>query len=329
MIEFLVLAFFVSFCITYISLYFLIPKLIEAKIVGIDINKEHKYEVAEMGGIAIVLGLIMGMMVIVGSFTFNFLAIKINFVLAALLSILILSIIGIIDDLLDVPQVVKAFLPLVAGIPLIALKATESTKMIFPFLGEIDFGIFYLVVLIPVGISVAANLTNMLAGFNGLEAGMGIVALIGGIIISYEVKSFEALSLYTVTLGALISFFLFNKYPAKVFPGDVGTLTIGAVIAVGSIIGNFESYAALLLLPHVVDFFIKAANKFPSKEWWGENRGGKLYPLNNKVRGFAQLIMKIYNGISEKDLVKFFIILEAVVVLFVLILFFLRKSFSA
>ena len=129
------------------------------------------------------------------------------------------------------------------------------------------------------------------------------------------------LVLFLPMLGALIAFFLFNKYPSKVFPGDIGNLSIGAVLAAGVIIGNFEAAGALLLLPYVVDFFIKLANRFPSRDWWGEYRDGKLYPLGGKVRGFAQLIMKMRNGISEKQLVMTLIIIQAVVAVFVLAIF--------
>ena len=96
-------------------------------------------------------------------------------------------------------------------------------------------------------------------------------------------------------------------------PGDVGNLTIGAVLASGVIIGNMEAAGALLMVPYVVDFFIKAYNRFPSSKWWGDYRMGKLYPLEGKVRGFAQLVMKIFNGISEKNLVLFFIGVEVIV----------------
>ena len=57
--------------------------------------------------------------------------------------------------------------------------------MTFPFIGLIDFGIIYTVILLPLGIAVASNLTNMLAGFNGNESGMGIIMFIVILIVSF------------------------------------------------------------------------------------------------------------------------------------------------
>ena len=71
----------------------------------------------------------------------------------------------------------------------------------------------------------------------------------------------------------------------------------------------------------IIDFFIKLVNKFPSRQWWGEYKNGKLYPVEGKVLGFAQLVMKKFNGISERNLTLFFIGLEILVGLFVLALF--------
>ena len=319
MLEYLAAAFAISALFCYLVLAAIIPKLKKLGMVGRDVNKARKPEVAEMGGIGIVAGMSLGVLVLIFFNTFLGFAFNLDFVLAAFVSILVLAFIGFVDDLLDIPQVVKAFLPLLAGIPLIALRAAGSTAIAIPFLGTVDLGLIYLFVLLPIGIAVASNLTNMLAGFNGLEAGMGLVALIAASIVALSTHSTDALVLFVPLAGALLGFLGQNFYPAKIFPGDVGTLIIGATLACGAIIGNFEFVAALLLIPYVIDFFIKAWNKFPSSKWWGEERKGKLYPIDGKVRGFAQLVMKVSNGIGERNLVLFFILLEAAVAVIVVL----------
>lgn len=321
MLAYLVSIFALSALFSVLVLKFLIPRLFEKGIVGTDVNKQHRPQVAEMGGIGIVAGFALGVLLAVFFHTFLGFGFELDFVLAALLSIFMLAFIGFVDDLLDIPQAVKAFLPLLAGIPLIAVRAAGSTAMHIPFFGIVDFGLVYLFILIPVGIAVASNLTNMLAGFNGMEAGMGIIMLLAASLVALNVHSSEALVIYVPLIGALAGFLFLNWHPAKVFPGDVATLVIGAALAAGAIIGNFEAIAALLLLPYVADFFIKAKNGFPSSKWWGESKEGKLYPLENRVRGLAQLVMKMANGISEPDLVLTFIIMEEVVGIAVLVLF--------
>jgi len=317
MLEYLYLLLF-SFAVSYGVTYFLIPRLRRAGLVGKDVNKPDKPEVAEMGGIGIVAGFTAGVLLAVllqPTFGFNLI-----FVLGALITIHSIAFIGIVDDLLDIPQWVKAFLPLFAAAPLVALSGAGSTALTIPFIGAIDLGLIYIFVLIPIGIAVASNLTNMLAGFNGLETGNGIIIFATMAILAFSHGAIEMLVLFIPMLGGLFAFLFFNKYPAKVFPGDVGNLTIGAALAAGVIVGNFETAGAILLVPYVVDFFIKLYNKFPSREWWGEFRDGKLYPVG-KVKGFAQLVMQKAGGISEKNLVMFFIFLEMMFGLVVLFLY--------
>ncbi|MDO8554370.1 MAG: hypothetical protein Q7S22_06175 [Candidatus Micrarchaeota archaeon] len=315
------LLFLVSFIITFIFTRLLVPRLKRFHITGKDINKPGTPEVAEMGGIAIVAGFTGGILLAV--FLNTFLAFNFNlvYVIAALITIHSVAFIGIVDDLLDVPQWVKAFLPLFAAIPLVAVSAVGSTTIFIPFIGEVNFGIIYILVLIPLAIAVSSNLTNMFGGFNGMESGLGIIIFSTLSLIAAFRNSPEMFILSISILGPLLAFFYFNKYPAKVFPGDVGNLTIGAVLATSVIIGNLESAGVFLILIYVVDFLIKAKNKFPSKNWWGDYKNGKLYPYQGKVLGLAQLVMKVCNGISEQKLVLFFFMVEAMVAIITLFIF--------
>lgn len=325
MLAYLASIFALSALFSALVLKFLIPRLFEKGIVGTDVNKKRKPQVAEMGGIGIVSGFAFGVLLAVFFHTFVGLDFRLDFALAALISIFILAFVGFVDDLLDIPQAVKAFLPLLAGIPLIAVRAAGSTAMSIPFFGTIDFGLVYLFILIPVGIAVASNLTNMLAGFNGMEAGMGMVLLLAASLAALNAGSVEALVIYVPMLGALAGFFILNKYPARVFPGDIGTLVIGATLAAGAIIGNFESIAALLMALYVADFFVKAKSGFPHTP--GQFRAGKLYAPKNEIRGLVHVPMRVFNGIGEQELVLILIIAQEIVALLVLIAFLHVKVF--
>ena len=69
----------------------------------------------------------------------------------------------------------KALLPVVAALPLV-VRAGISTIRI-PLIGQVDFGPFYALVLVPLGITGAAIAVNMLDGSNGPEVGMGLAAM--------------------------------------------------------------------------------------------------------------------------------------------------------
>jgi UDP-N-acetylglucosamine--dolichyl-phosphate N-acetylglucosaminephosphotransferase len=310
-----------SAAIAFVSLPFLIKKFMAAKMTGKDVNKAGCPEVAEMGGLGIVMGAIGSLLVAIAFQTFLGFQFRLIEILAAMLTILIISLIGTFDDLFSMRQYVKAVLPMAAAVPLVAVSAAGSTAISIPFLGSVDFGFLYIFLLIPLGVTVASNLTNMLAGFNGMESGMGVVIFAATLLLSLATGSMEMAMISAAMLGALLAFTRFNWYPAKVFTGDIGNLTIGAALASAVIIGNLEAAGAILVIPYVIDFFIKAANRFPSTNWWGELRGGKLYPLGGKARGLAQFVMKLAGGISEQRLVLSFIAAESLCALLAILLY--------
>jgi UDP-N-acetylglucosamine--dolichyl-phosphate N-acetylglucosaminephosphotransferase len=310
-----------SAAIAALSLPPLIRKLISGGITGNDVNKEGRPSVAEMGGLAIVMGAIGSLLLAIALYTFLNYQFNLVQMLAAMLTLMIIALIGTYDDLFDMRQSIKAVLPMAAALPLVAVSAAGSTAITVPFFGPVDFGYFYIALLIPLGIAVSSNLTNMLAGFNGMEAGMGCVIFATTLLLALVNGSVEMAMISAAMLGALLVFLRFNWYPARAFTGDIGNLSIGAALAVAVILGNMESAGAILVVPYVADFFIKAYNRFPSTKWWGELKGGKLYPLDGKVRGAAQLVMRLSGGISEQRLVLSFIAAEALCALAAILLF--------
>ena len=305
------LIFLVSFAVSFVGFPIIIPRLKKAGIVGKNMNSEKQEEIAEMGGLVIAAGFGAGIIFTIALRTFFdlFLSVSLTSILAVLSTVMIVVIIGVFDDLISMKQWIKAFIPVFAALPLMALKEGYSVMRI-PFMGMIDFGILYPLFLVPLGITGAANAVNMLAGFNGLEVGMGIVAVGSLAIIAYLIGQTTSLIILMAALGALVATLRYNWYPAKIFIGDVGTLSIGAVIACAVIVGNYETAGAIIIIPYVVDFLIKAKNRFPYS--FGIYRNGKLYCPDGRAVGLAQLIIKVCGGISERNLVLVLMGIEAV-----------------
>lgn len=314
--------FALSLLVTFLAIPLLIPRLRRVGIVGKDMHKPGQPELPEMGGLGIVAGLGGGLILAIALETFLEQVLTANLValLAALGTILIVTLIGILDDLFELSQGVKALLPIFAALPLVAVKAGK-TVMQLPFFGTVDFGIFYSLVLVPLGVTGAANGVNMLAGFNGLEVGMGIVATGSLAIIAYTINATTSLVLLLAMLGALLAAIYYNWYPARILIGDVGTLSIGAVIATAVILGDFETAGIIVIIPYFLDFLIKAKNRFPSKGWWGIYKDGKLHCPNPRPVSLCQWIMKLSGGISERNLVLTLIGIEAVFGLFAVLLY--------
>jgi UDP-N-acetylglucosamine--dolichyl-phosphate N-acetylglucosaminephosphotransferase len=163
---------------------------------------------------------------------------------------LLFALLGVIDDLTALRQSHKVVLSLLLAIPVAFIRVPTGVSLAGY---SIDLGALYPVfaVLFVTG---SANLVNMLAGFNGLEVGTSAIVLLFLALLTNG----TARALALIGLGASIGFLLWNKYPAKVFPGDTGTLSLGALIGAIGILGKVEAYVVILLLPHIIDFTLKA-----------------------------------------------------------------------
>ena len=162
----------------------------------------------------------------------------------------------------------------------------------------------------PLGITGSTNAFNMLAGFNGLEVGLGIVCMASISIISSIVGSMPSLLISLSCLGVLVASIYYNWYPAKILVGDIGTLFIGSVLAICVIVGDIETAGVILIIPFVIDFIIKARHGFPFT--FGVFREGKLYCPEDGAKGLAHVILRIFGGMKETHLVMVLISIEVV-----------------
>ena len=97
------------------------------------------------------------------------------------------------------------------------------------------YGIFILLVL--VGSSNAVNLTD---GLDGLAGGLSAIAFVAFSLISLMV-GYEDLGIFSLGLcGSLLGFLVFNTYPAKIFMGDTGSLTLGGTMGAIAILTHRE-----------------------------------------------------------------------------------------
>ena len=144
---------------------------------------------------------------------------------------------------------------LLAGIVLYYYNDFDS-RLSFPFFKKVlpDLGIAYiiLVVLVVVGASNAVNLTD---GLDGLAIGPIIIAFLSYLVFSYlagHIRIAQYLQIPYVTgagelsvvcgavVGAGMGFLWYNTYPAQVFMGDAGSLSLGAALGMIAVISKQE-----------------------------------------------------------------------------------------
>lgn len=315
-----------AFLVSLILTPFLIRRLKVRGLVGIDMNKYDKPEVSEIGGIGVLFGFSFGIMIAIFGYSYlGLLNLDLTVLLAAFSTIILIGLLGILDDLIGWKHGIRkwqhALVPLFAALPLMAIQV-GTTEMNIPFIGVVSFGILYSLILIPIGVTGASNAFNMLAGFNGLEAGQGIIMLTTLSAIAFFTGRVEALVLGIALIGALIAFLKYNWYPAKAFGGDSLTLMIGASIASISIIGDMERIGITLMALYFIELFLKAKHMFRSECFGIPREDGTLKP-NPKGGSITQLVMRL-GRFGEKQVVYIIFAMQSVIAVIVFLLFWFK-----
>lgn len=283
----------VALATTYSMIPWLIPKLIDRKIVGRDLNKpDHPY-VAEMGGIAVVIGFFAGVSLVLainGIENEKLLYVSLSAILGA-------AFVGILDDIFLLRQRQKAFFPFLLALP---LGAALSPVIHIPFVGEVDFGLL-MILAAPFAVTCAANAGNMLEGFNGLGTGLGIIMSCTVIALALMHNRLDGTYLATPLLGALLAFIWFNKYPAKIFPGDTMMLFMGATIAVSGMLSSLYVQTTVIFIPMIIEFFLKLRGHFKAENYSTNVTNGYL-EYHGRIESLTHIFMKKFR-LSEKGLV--------------------------
>ncbi|MFY8329430.1 phospho-N-acetylmuramoyl-pentapeptide-transferase [Vagococcus carniphilus] len=143
---------------------------------------------------------------------------------------------------------------IIGGIILYTVMKTEgiSDLLHIPFLGEVNLGIIYGVFAVfwLVGFSNAVNLTD---GIDGLVSGLGSISFGTYAIIAWHQEQYDIMLICIASVGALLGFLVYNKKPAKIFMGDVGSLALGGMLAAISILLHQEWTLLLIGLVYVVE----------------------------------------------------------------------------
>jgi len=249
---YLIIIFIVGFVITKLIIPFIIGFMKKKGYIGIDIHKDSKPEVAESGGIAIIIGISCASVLLIIFFPHFF-----NEILIFILTVIFSGVLGFIDDRIRLKSRYKVILTIFIGIIIFLANFFGFIRIespTIPFLGKLRLNLIYPIV-IPIIVTVFANTINMLEGYNGEGSGTSIIALFSLLVCSIIWDSAEGLLFTVISLAVLIPFYLYNKFPARVFPGDVGTLSIGAIFAGIALFGSLEAAVFCALLIQIFNSF--------------------------------------------------------------------------
>ncbi len=255
-LPFLVLyAAVVPFLVTYFVTGRLIRFLHSRKMTVIDFHKPERNLVPTPGGIALIAGL-------VAAESLLFLATREIGILAILLTTVIASLIGLIDDFHKLGGIAKPVLLLTAAIPILAFS-TYSPHLVFPFFGSTRLTLIY-PILVLIAIPVTANTINTIDVLNGAVSGFVAIASVP-LVLALLLSGKEILALAAISLIMVcVAFFFFHRFPSRIFPGDSGTLGLGAIYGAIAIVGGVEIVAVIAILPAILNsfFFLTSVKGF-------------------------------------------------------------------
>ena len=277
---------------------------------GVDIHKADRPARAEMGGLAVLVALAVGSTLYLG---LNFSGDPPYLLFAGVASTVALTgLVGVADDVVELSQKHKPFLIVLASVPLMA--ALWGRNGIFvPTIGYVDFGVLYPLVAVPLAVTTSANFSNLLAGFNGLESGCAAIS-IGTLSYLSEATGHPTIAVFGAILtAAFLGFLVLNWYPARIFPGDSGTLIAGGALAAIGLAAGLEFEAVVLSIPAAMDFALKMMYRRPFKQrhLLGNTRvrdDGTLDPA--PYPAVVHAFMRV-SPIKERDLVISVIAMQA------------------
>jgi len=186
----------------------------------------------------------------------------------------LITLIGAIDDVRELPPVVK-----LAGQIAAALIAVEGgavvTAVNLPFVHELTFpnagGVLTVIWLVAL-----MNVVNFSDGVDGLAAGLCTIDGIAFAIIAFDLGIHGAPILAAITAGGALGFLFHNFYPASVFMGDAGANLLGYLLGVTSVVASLKTNALVaLIVPLVIlvipfldtSFVIAKRLKYRRKPW--------------------------------------------------------------
>lgn len=221
------------------------------KVNAVDIPKDnrrvHKRPIPLLGGIAIFLSFVIGIIFQKESLNFQ----EIGIIIGAT----IITIGGILDDIREIRPLYKLLFQLAGTIALIAfgLRINYVTN---PFTSSelfLNIGLLSipLTILWIIGVT---NAFNLIDGLDGLSAGIGFISSITLFIIAILNNRYETAIMTAILAGALLGFIPYNFNPASIFMGDTGSQLIGFLLAAISIKGAIKSAAAFSLAVPILAF---------------------------------------------------------------------------
>ncbi|MFC4386558.1 glycosyltransferase family 4 protein [Gracilibacillus marinus] len=207
-----------------------------------DERKKHEGTKAYLGGLAIITGVIAGLLYLQPSHPH---------MTAILIGGAIIIVTGLLDDLLTLKPYQK-LIGQIASAAIVMWSGLLINAITIPFVGTVQLEGFAYVITFFWIIGVT-NAINLIDGLDGLAAGVSSIGLTSILIMAVMDAQWVVVYLATILVASCLGFLYHNFYPAKIFMGDTGALFLGYSIAIISMLGLFKNVALFsFIIPIIV-----------------------------------------------------------------------------
>ena len=253
----------IAFVLAFITTFVITPYTIKLakKIGAVDTPKDerrvNKVTMPRLGGLAIIAGFVVSIiyLLIILSIenALNIFEDNIHMkLLGFFIGGLIITIVCFIDDLKDLPPLVKLGAQIIAAIVVVAF-GLRIQNINIPFLYKIGLPNAFSIILTIGWIVGITNAINLIDGLDGLSSGIALISCVSMLIIfALNGSPIIAILLITALAGALSGFLPFNFNPAKTFMGDTGSNFLGYCLAVISIFGVAKTYTLVVIVAPLI-----------------------------------------------------------------------------
>lgn len=259
-----------SFALVCLLAKIIIPKLRKYKL-GQNIRQEgpkshlKKAGTPTMGGVLFIISSLIAVLVSsLAGFVFT------NEIILLVVGSTAFGLVGFLDDYIKFFKHrnlgLRAYQKLVLQMLFSALIAyfaykLAGTMVYIPFYKEVDLGKW--VILLNFFILVAStNAVNLTDGLDGLATGVMSIILLTLAIYSLKISNMTTYAYSIIMFASLLGLLIFNKYPAQIFMGDTGSLFLGGVLAIITILLGLHFYMiiyALVLIMETLSVIIQVA----------------------------------------------------------------------
>lgn len=250
MLDRTIIAILIS-AVAFVTVYAITPSLIKVltkkNMVVKDYNKEVATMVARPGGPSILAGILASELTLYAFFPSTT-------ILAIIITTSLAFLVGLADDRKVLGGWFKPLALAASALPIILLGVYDP-HLAFPLFGLVKIPELYLALIIFI-IPVMGNTINSIDVLNGVASGFMTIASFALTVCLVIVHNYDV-ALASLPLGFVsLAFYKYHKVPSKIFPGDSGALTLGAMYGTLSIVGHVEIIAAIALLPAVINSFL-------------------------------------------------------------------------